>query len=167
LNNWYAVYTHAKGEAKAAFHLGRQGFEVYLPRYLKMRRHARRVDSTLFPLFPRYLFVGMDVEKIGWQPIQSTVGVSHLICFGGVPMPVPVEILNALRASEDESGLIDLRGNRIFKRGDKVEILDGAFSELTGLIEGLDDQGRVTLLLDLMGRQTKVKTSLENIAAAA
>jgi len=163
---WYAVYTHAKGEAKAAFHLKRQGFDVYLPRYLKKRRHARRVDWMSLPLFPRYLFVGMNVEKKGWRAIQSTVGVSHLVRFGEDPIQVPAEILNSLRAKEDENGLVSLRGNHNFKPGDRVEILDGAFSELTGLFDGLDDNGRVILLLDLMGRHTKVKISLGNIAAA-
>ena len=42
--SWYVVQTHAIAEMKASMHLGRQGFEVYLPRFLKRRRHARRVE---------------------------------------------------------------------------------------------------------------------------
>ena len=34
---------------------------TYLPRYLKRRRHARRVDIVAAPLFPRYLFVAIDM----------------------------------------------------------------------------------------------------------
>jgi len=164
---WFAIYTHPQAESKAAFHLKRQGFEVYLPRFLKKRRHARRVDWVPSPLFPRYLFVGIDIEKMGWRPIRSTIGVSNIVCFGDRPLPVPNVIIEQLQVFEDEKGFVSFGRNQFFKPGDKIEILQGAFSELTGIIEGMDDQDRVTLLLDLMGRQTKVKTSLENIVAAA
>src|SRR5438105_2502003 len=30
---WYVAQTHIHAESKAAFHLGRQNFDVYLPRY--------------------------------------------------------------------------------------------------------------------------------------
>ena len=58
---WYVVQTQVNGELKAAQNLMRQGFEVYLPCYLKRRRHARKIDLVSKPLFPRYLFVAIDV----------------------------------------------------------------------------------------------------------
>jgi transcriptional antiterminator RfaH len=165
--SWFAVYCRSQAETKAAFHLMRQGFDVYLPRYLKSRRHARRIDWIAMPLFPRYLFVGLNTEKKGWRSIQSTVGVSHLVCFGDQPLPVPNAIIESIRALEDEKGLISFGRDQTFQQGDEIKILEGAFGEFTGHFESLDDHGRVTVLLDLMGRQTKVKTSLEKIVAAA
>ena len=50
---WYVVHTHPRAEAKALLNLDRQGFSCYLPRYLKRRRHARRLD-TVAAVFPRY-----------------------------------------------------------------------------------------------------------------
>ena len=38
---WYAVHTQVRSEDKAAFHLRRQRYDVYLPQRLKYRRHAR------------------------------------------------------------------------------------------------------------------------------
>lgn len=61
--NWYAVYTQAGKERFALQNLANQGFEAYLPSYRKRRRHARRVDTVLAPLFPRYLFVRMDPHQ--------------------------------------------------------------------------------------------------------
>ena len=58
---WYVVQTQVNGEAKAAQNLLRQGYEIYLPRYLKRRRHARKMDFTAKPLFPRYMFVAIDI----------------------------------------------------------------------------------------------------------
>ena len=37
---WFVVKTHANGEFKALAHILRQGFDGYLPRYIKRRRHA-------------------------------------------------------------------------------------------------------------------------------
>ena len=45
MNAWYVVHTHAKSEQVAVDNLARQGFRAYLPRYLKSRKHARRVDT--------------------------------------------------------------------------------------------------------------------------
>ncbi|MGD9769432.1 MAG: transcription termination/antitermination NusG family protein, partial [Pseudolabrys sp.] len=56
---WYAVQSQPNAENKAVAHLARQGFETYLPRYLKRRRHARRVETVAAPLFPRYLLVAI------------------------------------------------------------------------------------------------------------
>ena len=45
---WYVVHTHAHSEGKAATHLRRQGYAVYLPRVQKRIRHARRVAEVKF-----------------------------------------------------------------------------------------------------------------------
>src|SRR5665647_2699889 len=87
--HWYVAQTHVHAESKATLHLGRQGFDVYLPRYLKQRRHARRVDTVAVPLFPRYLFVSVDMETQRWHAIRSTIGITKLIANGGVPASVP------------------------------------------------------------------------------
>jgi hypothetical protein len=49
----YVAHTQVHGEPKAAADLSRQGFKVYLPGYLRRRRHARRVEIVPGPLFPR------------------------------------------------------------------------------------------------------------------
>ena len=68
---WYVAQTHRHAEAKATAHLGRQGFLVYLPRYRKQRRHARRIDTVTVPLFPSYLFVlsGERLRSVNWVSV--------------------------------------------------------------------------------------------------
>jgi transcriptional antiterminator RfaH len=61
-SGWYVVQTQINAEAKAARNLLRQGFAIYLPRYLKRRSHARKIEKVPAPLFPRYLFVQIDLE---------------------------------------------------------------------------------------------------------
>ena len=82
---WFAVRTHAHAEDKAKYHLERQEFTVYLPRYRKQRTHAHRTEIVKRALFPRYIFVKMDIEVTRWRAINSTVGISNLVSFGGKP----------------------------------------------------------------------------------
>jgi transcriptional antiterminator RfaH len=107
-SRWYVVQTQPHAEAKAAWHLKRQDFVTYLPRYLKKRRHARLVDEVAAPLFPRYLFVSIDVATQRWLSIRSTFGVTRLVCHGDRPAPVPDDVIDALRRREDADGLVKL-----------------------------------------------------------
>ena len=91
---WYVAQTHVHAESKATLQLRRQGFDVYLPRYRKQRRHARRVDIVAAPLFPRYLFVSVDLATQRWHSIRSTVGITRLVTNGDVPAIVPQAIID-------------------------------------------------------------------------
>src|SRR5690242_20470711 len=99
-SRWYLVQTHVNAEMKAAANLGQQDFSVYVPRYLKRRSHARKVEVVARPLFPRYLFVAIDLAAQRWRAIQSTLGISHLVCVGGRPALVDDGVIDALRARE-------------------------------------------------------------------
>ena len=164
--HWCVVQTHSHAEAKAACHLGRQGFATYLPRYLKRRRHARRIETVPAPLFPRYLFVLIDLATQPWRSVQSTIGVSHLVINGDRPATLPESVLNELKQREDERGFIKLVNPVRFSRGDAIRVVDGVFSACVGLFDGKTDKERVTILLDLLGRKVRVVMDMESVAAA-
>ena len=163
---WYVVHTHLHAEARAASHLERQGYSIYLPRYLRRRRHARRVDTVARPLFPRYLFVTVDRLAQRWRGIQSTIGVAHLVCNGERPAVVPSAVIDELLGRQNEAGFIRLDRPR-FSPGDKIRVVDGVFATGLGLFEGMTDHQRVAILLDLLGREVRVVLDGDAIAAAA
>ncbi len=163
---WYVCHTHPHAEAKATTHLNRQGFESYFPRYLKRRRHARRVETVAAPLFPRYLFVAVDLSAQRWRSIYSTVGVTRLVSNGDDPTPVPDGIVEALKSREDADGFIKLVQRSPFRTGDKIRVLDGAFTSCLGLFEGMAERERVAILLDLLGRKVRVVLDADLVAAA-
>lgn len=163
---WYVVQTRPHAEAKAKDHLERQGFPTYLPRYLKRRRHARRVDTVAAPVFPRYAFVAIDLATQRWRSICSTIGVSRLVCQGERPVAVPDAVIASLRDGEDAAGFVRLPARPHFKPGQSVRILDGAFAACLGLFESMPDYERVAVLLDLLGRKVRIVMDVESIAAA-
>lgn len=162
---WYVVHTLVHGEQRALEHLERQGFEAWLPLYRKPRRHARRREIVLRPLFPRYLFVSLDLEADLWRKVLSTRGVKTLISHDSVPTPVPDEIIEGLRTHAEEDGLFTVRPVGL-KRGEKVRIAEGPFTELEAVFEAQSDADRVLVLLNLLGRQTIVRLSSSEIERA-
>jgi transcriptional antiterminator RfaH len=163
---WYVVQTQPHAERKASLHLARQGFETYLPRYLKRRRHARRIETVVAPLFPRYLFVAVDMATQRWRNIQSTIGVSCLVCNGDEPAALPARVMDQLRSNEDERGFVRVDTRPRFAPGDKVRILDGAFAATMGLFEAVADKDRIAILLDLLGRKVRVVLDVDYVTAA-
>ena len=164
---WFAVSTQARAEAKARFNLERQGFDVYLPQYQKTRRHARHVDVVPMPLFPRYLFVGMDTDAARWRAVNSSFGVSQLVANGNEPARVPDYIIEGIRCREDGNGWVSMDKYLPFQKGDKVQIKSGPLIDQVGLFDCVDDNERIFILLDLMGRAVKVRMDMEQIGALA
>jgi transcriptional antiterminator RfaH len=157
--SWYAVHTRPQAEAKALENLLRQGYAAYLPRYRTEICHARRRQTVLRPVFPRYLFAGVDRALLRWRPILSTVGVSDVVRAGDEPMPVAGEIIQALREQERAGVFEHLARRRSLRIGELVRISAGAFEDLIGRLVELREQDRVVVLLDVLGRT--VRTQLE------
>ncbi len=153
---WYVVNTHPQGEARAELNLRRQGFDAYVPRYLRKRRHARREDVVARPLFPRYMFVALDLAKDRWRAIQSTFGVSHLVSAGDVPLAISESVVDEIRAREGDNGFVRLGLPAGLGPGSPVRLIEGIFAEYEGVIDRIADDRRVAVLLELLGREVRV-----------
>jgi transcriptional antiterminator RfaH len=163
---WFAVYTQPQKEALAAQHLENQGFAVYLPRYQKMRRHAGKAEIVAVPLFPRYLFAGIDLQTQRWRSVNGTRGVVGLVMFGDKPIPIPASVLAEIRSREDDQGFIRLNGAASFKRGQNLRIVDGPMADTQALFEEAVDGNRAILLISLLGRLVRTKMPLSSVEAA-
>jgi len=167
MSAWYAVHTHPQSEDKAVRNLINQGFEVYLPKFLKRRRHARKTELIKAPLFPRYLFVKIDINLHRWPSINSTHGVQYLVCAGSNPSAIQSEIIEEFQRHENKNGIIIIDPRERYKKGDPVRLLDGPFADVIGMFDSATDDQRVMILLDLMGRRVRVKLKPEFVEAAA
>jgi len=164
--SWYAVHTQPHAEARAAEHLTRQGYGVYLPRYRRWVRHARKRQIVQRPLFPRYVFVAFDRATTPWRPILSTVGVSGVVSDGEGPAPVAAEIIQNLRQRESEGGFDELAPAQRLRAGDRVRILEGPFENCLGRLVAASDEERVFILFELLGRTVRAEVAAAAIEAA-
>ena len=166
MNSWYVVHTQAHAESKAAVHLVRQHYQVYLPLIRRWRFHARRRELVLRPLFPRYLFVGFDMECTRWRAILSTIGVVSIVRHGEKPTRVPPGIVERIRDAE-RAGQFDAAAMVArLNVGDPVRIARGPLADLTGQLQSLVAGDRVRVLLRILGRQVPTTVGLAEVALA-
>ena len=162
---WFLVHTQPNGERKAELHLGAQGFRAYLPQIQKTIRHARQLRTVRAPLFPRYLFLILDIGRDRWLSVRSTVGVSSLFTCEDRPVPVPQGVVEALIARTDEANLTLFDAG--LTTGQTVRILSGPFADFVGTLERLDSAGRVRVLLTMMGTEVPVALHRSALLPAA
>ena len=167
MQRWYVVHTKPGKERVAEGNLLRQGFEAYLPRLASRKRHARRTIEVAVPLFPRYLFVALDLAVERWRSVNGTYGVQRLVAFGERPAALPDGVVPDLKAREGADGVIRETAVRRFEKGERVAIAGGALSENDAVFEARDGAGRVTVLLSMLGRQVSVRLSEDRIRAAS
>lgn len=165
-SSWYVVHTHPHVEGKVVTHLRRQGFDTYLPMFRKNWRHAGRSAVVLRPLFPRYLFVAIDITSQRWRTILSTFGVADLLRQGEWPTVVPAGVVEDIRSRERGGALCESFPAERFLVGESVKLTDGAFSDMIGTFQEMSDAERVIVLLSMMGREVKIQVPAESIAAA-
>ena len=164
--HWYAVYTQPHAETKAAEHLLRQGYSAYLPRYRTWVSHARRRQAVLRPLFPRYLFAGVNRAAMPWRPILSTIGITDVVRAGDEPTAVPPEVVAAIREREALGAFDRLDSRQSLSLGNQVRVTAGAFEDMVGRLVELRNHDRVVVLLELLGRAVRAQLPAEAVEAA-
>jgi len=164
MSRWYVVNTQAHHEARAELNLRRQGFDAWLPRFQRARRHARRIDSVLAPLFPGYLFVQLDLSVQPWSSINGTFGVVRLLCNRDTPLPVPDGLVEKIMQQRDASGTVVLPPRRL-AAGEPVRVALGPFADLEGLFQEMSGRDRIVLLFNLLGRKVRASVPLTELAA--
>ena len=162
---WYLVHTLPHNERHAQLHLGAQGFRTHFPTIEKTIRHARQLRTVRAPLFPRYIFLVLDLGRDRWLSVWGTVGVSSLYSCGDRPVPVPEGIVETLIANSDEANLALFTSG--LAAGQSVRILSGPFANFVGTLERLDAAGRVRVLLEMMGTAVPVAVRRGAICPAA
>lgn len=162
---WYLVYAKPKKEELARVNLERQGYPAYLPMMRTPRRRSGRRIIRVEPMFPRYLFIHLNTDTDNWAPIRSTLGVVNLVRFGMFPSPVPDDLVAALRARDNASGVQEIPLST-FKEGQRVRIEDGPFVGYEGIFLAHTSEERVTILLDIVGKQARAKVNVEHLGPA-
>ncbi len=159
---WAVVISQPRSELKAVINLVAQSYDAYCPMVLeRVEKQGRRVRVER-ALFSRYLFV-LIVDR--WQSILGTRGVSGMIMENETPVLIEDGIITSIKARETLSGYIALPEQRArFKRGNRVRVERGPFTGACALVEGMPSQERVFVLMRLLGRETRVEISAEDLA---
>ena len=159
---WTVVISQPKNERLAQTNLVRQGYEVYFPMISRERLVRHKPVLETVPLFPRYLFVRVGLDR--WSPIRSTRGVSNVLLFGSNPAKVSEEIVNSLKNHE-----IELQRPKCdlprFHSGQPVKVVSGSFLGYLGIFDHSTSKDRECILLKILGRETRVYVQASDLSA--
>ena len=158
---WFILQFKTNSHQLAAKNLNRQGFETFLPLHDTTSRRLSRFMNTTKPLFPGYMFIRFDRAGSEWHKINNTYGVSRLITFNSILKSIPTTIVDSLMMRYDLSG--KLLPTQKLKKGDKVTVLKGPFANFIATVEKYEADQRIWILMDLMGRKTKIITPSDNL----
>lgn len=161
MKKWYLVYAKPRQEVLAEEQLTNQDYEVFLPRLCHRRRLRGHWQQVIEPLFPRYLFLHVDASEQSIGPVRSTIGVTGMVRFGGLPCEVPEAVIRELRERQQQ-GEGHIRPHRPeFARGDRVRVVGGPFAGIEAVFQSSNGEQRSMILLDLLGKLNRVRVETD------
>ena len=160
---WYVVRSKPRREEYAQGQLLRRGVETFLPRILEAS--GPRLEPTVGPLFPGYLFARIDLlsqyNSVIWAP-----GVRNFVAFGEVPAAMDPAVVSFLRERCGDEGVV--RVVRTVQDGEVVRIVRCPLGGLVGVVQGeVSGQARVRVLMELLRRRTQVSVPVQIVEHVA
>lgn len=156
---WVVAMVKSQQEDLALKNLRESGFECYLPQ-LTLRKGTK---TTLIPMFRGYLFVHVNpLDMPVWRTIGSHRGVIKLIMrTDSSPAFLPDMFVPLLM----EQGIREENTEQVveYKKGEKIKFTTGPLYGIHGIVHWSNKQ-RVTLLVDLLGTDTIVQSTVHMIA---
>ena len=161
MDNWYLVQLKRNSYRVAQRNLKQQEFKTFLPLLDFTSKNGSKFSTSIKPLFPGYMFVNIELDRSRWHKINSTIGVSRLVCQDGMPKRVPHEIVSALISRCDRFG--KLLPPTVLEHGDSVTVLSGALANFVATVDTIDSDKRIWVLMDIMGQLTRVQLASEQL----
>ena len=171
---WYAIQTYSGSEQSVKRAIEQlvvdHGIEDKVERIVVPTEEVIEVKNgekkiTERTLYSGYAFAHIDLDTDLWHKIQSLPRVSRFIGEQKTPTPLAeADVQNILAKLEQKSAP---RPKVDFETGEMVRIIDGPFSNFTGMVEEYDlDHGKLKLNVSIFGRNTPVEidyTQVEKI----
>ncbi len=170
---WYVVNTYSGHESKVKERLEMRasttGMEDYILRVVvpEKKETDENGKEKVKKMFPGYILVEMIMTDEAWFVVRNTPGVTGFIGSSGKgakPFPLtPAEVDNILGTM----GMSRLNVETELKIGTKVEVTDGPFENMLGVIKSVDiENSKLEVALDLFGQETIVELNFSQISKA-
>ncbi len=163
---WYIVHSYSGYEARVRDNLKQRveamGMEenigeVLIPTedVVEMKEGKKKVTARKF--FPGYVLINMEMSDEGWHLVKNTPKVTGFVGMGNKPTPLSQEevdrIITQVTVSAEKP-----KPKFSFKPGEQVRIMDGPFSNFTGVVEELnEDKSTLKVMVTIFGRATPVE----------
>ena len=155
MKNWFVINTKPKKEFQVEKLFTEGGFTIYNPKY--MLRNQKK------PFFPGYEFIYFDYPA-QYQLVKYTRGVKRIVGVKQVPVSIPEEVIDAIRARE-VNGFIEIgKYGEEPEVGDEIEVVEGPLRGLKGIFKKtLTAKERVLILLNYVTYQGQLIIEKEKL----
>ncbi len=113
--------------------------------------------------FPGYVLIKMIMSEKTWHLVKETDKITGFI--GGTkdkPAPITDEEAAAMTNSLAE-GFKRTRTVANFSEGDSVKVIEGPFTSFVGVVESINEKGRVKVQVSIFGRPTPVELEFSQV----
>lgn len=163
---WLCFRSQRRRERLAASALSREPeVEAVFAPEIRVRRRTRRGPVWFVEaLFPGYLFAEVGAES-SVRRLTSLHGVTGVVSFDGLPARVDDDVIGSLRAAYPASGVIEV--DHALSPGEEVTVVSGPLRGFAArVLECRSSDGRVAVLLDIMGRPTRAVMDRDALESA-
>jgi transcriptional antiterminator NusG len=168
--DWYVVHTYAGYENKVKANLASRIqsmnmedkiYDVVVPTEEVMELKSGKMQAVQKKVFPGYILVRMELDDDSWYVVRNTPGVTGFVGSGAKPTPLDaLEVSKILAPKTEDRPKPKLE----YEVGEVVSVVGGAFAGYSGPVNAIDsDKQRVTVLLDLFGRETPVELTFDQV----
>ncbi|MGD8458446.1 MAG: transcription termination/antitermination NusG family protein [Anaerolineales bacterium] len=162
---WYAFRAKPHKERALYKQVIARNIECFFP-IVRVNPVNPRAAKTR-PYFPGYLFVKVDIDKVGISTFKWMPFGMGLVCFDSEPASIPPSLIVALKKRVQE--IMDKGGLKFdtLQEGVPIRVMDGPFRGYEGIFDKyLDGSERVKVLLQFMcDRHVPIEMHMNQIAA--
>ena len=149
---WFALSVAPKLTQLVLTALEHKGYECFTPLQASTRRRRDQSADLQVPAFPGYVFARMDVRFR--LPVLVTPGVRGIVGYGRQPAPVDDgEIFGLRRVMQSQ---LPAKSAPYLRSGDRVQLVEGPLSGLTGLLIKQKGANRVLVQVTLINQALAV-----------
>lgn len=123
------------------------GYEVYCPLIRTVHQWSDRKKKVQIPMFPSYIFIYID-EKNRQMPLRDP-GIMKYVYYAGHPAIIRDIEIKAIKEIENAGSDIKVQGSG-FEKGQFVEIPNGPFKGMTGVVDKFDAR-KVLVYVEQLG----------------
>jgi transcriptional antiterminator NusG len=171
--DWYVIHSYSGYENKVkanletrtrSMHMEDRIFEVRIPMEDVVEFKGGKKVTVPKKVFPGYILVRMRLDDDSWYAVRNTPGVTGFVGGSNKPTPLSRREVERFLGVQKEEEKPKPRFKPAFEVGDMVRVVTGPFADFNGRIEGIDlDQSKVTVLVNIFGRDTPVELGFEDI----
>jgi len=158
---WYAVHTRSRHEKQVDLFLSERGVETFLPLVHTLSRRRDRKKYVDIPLFPGYLFVFTEKERLLFD-VKYTRGVTRIIGTDiDAPTPIPdKQILDIKSIMETD---VQLDPFPYLKKGRMVRVKSGPLKGLEGILVERKGHYKLVIQIDLLQKGAAAEVYISDI----